>query len=230
MLGAVGMLGGAGALPAAALISGEVAAAGGFDCPSGSGDAILSIDPVTGDRMVVSGAEPSGGDCLQVGSGEAFGDVGPIAEDLLGLLLAGDGDGSGGARVLVVDPATGDRSMLSGCEGAPAAPSGCSGPIVGTGPTFDFVQALRVVGSDAASRPELAGELGNAMIATGVEGCPSDSVLLIDRESGARRVLSGPDVDCVLVGAGDPISDVTALELAPDGTIWAGTAMGARAS
>ena len=223
MFVALGLLIALGALPAAALTSGEIAAAGGFDCPSGSGDAILSIDPATGDRMVISGAQPSGGDCIPIGSGEAFGDVGPIAEDLLGLLLAGDGDGSGGgARVLVVDPETGDRSMLSGCEGEPVAPSGCSGSIVGTGPAFDFVQAIAVVGSDAASHPALAGELGNALIATDVEDCSSDTLLVIDRATGGRRALSGPDIGCTRVGAGDPISEITAMGLAPDGTIWAG--------
>jgi len=210
--------------PSSALVSGLILASGGFVCPSGSGsgDAILSIDPMTGDRAVLSGSEPFGGDCVTVGSGAVLGDVGPIAEDLVGLLLAGDGDGSGGgARVLVVDPETGNRSVLSGCDGAPLAPSGCSGPIVGTGPSFDFVQALEVVDPEAASHPGLAGELGNALIGTDVGDCSSDTILVLDRSTGDRRVLSGPDASCALVGSGDPISEINALELTPDGVIWA---------
>lgn len=79
---------------------------------------VLRVDPVSGDRSIVTGCtdtvrssdnEPQ---CIGdiIGNGPLPGAIGPIAVEAAGNLVVGIGQGSG---LLRVDPVTGDRSIVS---------------------------------------------------------------------------------------------------------------------
>ena len=93
-------------------------------------DALIRIDPLTGDRTVISGCVDVG--CTsQVGAGPSFVFLrGVVPEDDGNLLVCEGflGDPSNQQSILRVDPATGDRTVVS---------SSLVGSEVGTGPAFD---------------------------------------------------------------------------------------------
>jgi hypothetical protein len=74
-----------------------------------SGSALLSIDPVTGDRSVLSGYDAS--TMLTVGSGPAFEGARAVAQCADGQLYVYDHMGD--HRIVRVDPATGNRTTIS---------------------------------------------------------------------------------------------------------------------
>jgi hypothetical protein len=98
---------------------------------------VLSIDPGSGNRTVISGCIVVGGTCsATVGSGLLPIVLGPgaVAADG-GLLVAGVATAR---EVLRIDPATGNRSVVSGCNNI-----SCSA-IIGTGPLFSFPRRVTV--------------------------------------------------------------------------------------
>ena len=97
--------------------------------------ALRQIDPATGARTLVSGCEDLGCNTLR-GAGPAFDNPFGIHFDLEGALLVAD---SKLDAVLRVDPASGDRTLVSGC-----ADSSCSSA-VGAGPGFGEVLDLVVI-------------------------------------------------------------------------------------
>jgi hypothetical protein len=107
--------------PLSFLNPGAVAADGSLLAVAITLDAVLRIDPATGNRSIVSGctdAGPCGGP--PVGSGPAFVDPVAVKRDASGDLLVTD---SGTFGVTHVDPTTGDRTVITSSA-------------VGTGPSF----------------------------------------------------------------------------------------------
>ncbi len=113
-----------------------------IECPFPSGNALVRIDPVTGDRTIISGREE---DCSDVGAGPQFLDAENIAFEPGGDVLVAD---SRGMRVLRVDPATGDRSVLSGCL-EPDNTGTCPSEVRGTGRAIPDPEGIAVVSAPA---------------------------------------------------------------------------------
>ena len=92
-------------------------------------DAVLRVDPVTGDRTIVS-------DDAGTGAGPAFSLPTDIAVEASGDLVVTDGDFD---AVFRVDPVTGDRVILSGSKALPPTntptPPGMNTPTPPGGPT-----------------------------------------------------------------------------------------------
>ena len=104
--------------------------------------ALRRVDPTTGDRTQVSGCVDAA--CAStVGSGPAFVDAFGIRFDPDRELLIADG---GLEAILRIDPATGDRTPVSGCTGA-SCPSA-----VGSGPGFGDTLGLALVPEPPAAR------------------------------------------------------------------------------
>lgn len=169
------------------LEAGDIVVSNPWPVGSGGVPAVLLIDPTTGDRITLSGCDEQ--ECLtSVGTGPDF---------LYPTDLALEG---GGASVVVldselvalyrVDPETGDRTLLSGCENAL-----CSS-IAGAGPMFHEPQSV-------------AAEPGGGIVVTDLVYLPDDNVLhgnvlRVDPVTGDRTLLSGClDLDCTsVVGTG----------------------------
>jgi hypothetical protein len=127
---------------------------------------LLQINPTTGNRTVVSGCVDIA--CSsQVGTGPAF--LGPrfIAFGVAGAMLVSDRASAAVNAVVQVDPATGNRSIVSGCEN-PACSS-----VRGTGPALDTAFGIAVEPS------------GNVIVAV------SYGLLRIDPVTGNRTAASG---------------------------------------
>jgi len=148
--------------------------------------ALLRVDPLTGNRVVVSGCADAS--CTsQVGSGPAF--LGPrfIAREAGGWLVLSDRAGLSVSAVVRVDPSNGDRTLVSGCADAL-----CSSQL-GTGPAFGRIYGIGV-------------EPGGAILVADTR-----ALLRIDPASGNRTVLSGcADPGCTTVvgsgpGFGEPV-------------------------
>jgi hypothetical protein len=106
---------------------------------------ILRVDPVTGDRTVISGPINSGGGTV-VGEGPAITrnsgrDVGLTYAD--GAIWVST---SAGGKYFHVDPASGDRTIISGCPSNGSFP--CRDSLIGNGPDVNQTWALTVVPSD----------------------------------------------------------------------------------
>jgi hypothetical protein len=147
--------------------------------------AVVRVDPASGDRTVLSG-------CLDPSCSSVAGS-GPALHRALGIAVA-----PGGALLVAnsfalfsVDPDSGARSIVSGCTDL-----ACTGQ-VGSGPAF--------------GQPfDVAVEAGGDAVVTDAEpGSAFRAVFRVDRETGARSILSGcADPACgSLVGAGPPFSD-----------------------
>jgi hypothetical protein len=140
---------------------------------------VLEIDPTTGDRSVVSGCVDAA--CSsEVGSGPTF--LGPrfVAFGVAGAMLVGDRASDSVNAVVEVDPATGDRSIVSGCEDPTCA------TVRGSGPTLSTVFGIAVEAS------------GDVVVAN------SYALIRIDPTTGNRTVLSGcTDASCTAqIGSG----------------------------
>jgi streptogramin lyase len=97
-------------------------------------DAVLRVDPVTGDRTVVSNA--------RIGHGRGFVALYGIEVGATGSVVVAD---TAPHAVLQVDPVTGDRTVVSGCTAwRPSCPSGRQ---VGSGPPFRSPQDIVVEAS-----------------------------------------------------------------------------------
>ena len=166
-----------------------------------AGFSLVRIDPGTGDRVVLSGVDD---DCVTtIGSGDPFLELNGLFATNGGTLIVADGDGGVG-RLVEVDPVTGDRTVLSGCDAV--AGSTCVGSVLGAGPVPAFAHS--VVPLDAtettfAARMSLGGP------------CFGGSVVEVDRASGDRSLLSGEDPACAVVGAGEPFANLESVASLP---------------
>jgi len=111
--------------------------------------AVISIDPATGDRGVVSGCSdlaPDGTTCADSVTGGGLDFLGPrflaFANGLDPDLLVSDRSDPGFAAVVRVDPLNGDRTIVSGCNN-----STCTS-IKGAGPNFDRPTGIDVENDD----------------------------------------------------------------------------------
>lgn len=157
---------------------------------------LVRVDPLTGDRVVVSGcADPA---CVAtVGAGPPF--LGPrfVALAAGGQILVADRSIPGIYAIVSVDPDTGARTTLSGCVDA-----ACSA-VVGAGPAMRRLFGI-VLGPD-----------GRLFVADDL------AVYAIEPGSGDRVLLSGcPDASCAVpVGAGPAFGEPADLVVAKDGSL-----------
>ena len=123
---------------------------------SASNASVLRVDPVTGDRTVISGPTSSGS---VIGAGPAIirnsnRDVGLTYSD--GFIWAST---SAGTKYIRIDPDSGDRTIVSGCPSGLAFP--CREPLIGAGPEVAQTWALVAIPEDdLVTREEL-----NALVA-----------------------------------------------------------------
>ena len=159
--------------------------------------AIVRVDPASGARSVLSGCTDA--TCTTVvGAGPAIGRLFGIAVEADDSILVADG-----LAVFRIDPATGNRTLLSGCPDA-----ACAAP-VGAGPAF-------------GEPVDLAVERGGSILVTyQIEGSPFGALRRIDPTSGARTLVSGcQDVGCTTVrGAGPRFVDAFGVALDRDGSV-----------
>jgi len=97
------------------------------------GSALVRIDPASGDRSIVADTG------VGVGTGQHFPDA--VAVDRDGsLLVAGGGalDLIGGGMVLRVNPVTGNRTVISGCDTLDCE------TVIGRGPEFSSIEAMAI--------------------------------------------------------------------------------------
>ncbi len=167
-----------------------------------SANSLLRIDPATGNRALLSGLDT--GCQTTIGSGDPFTEINGLYATSDGTLLVADGDGSVG-RLMEVDPTTGNRTVISGCD--TVSGSTCVGSVVGTGPVPGFAHSVA---------PLDAGETAFASrmpLNPGV--CFGGTILEIDRATGDRSILSGEDAACASVGTGEPFADLEAVAALP---------------
>ncbi|MGL6161659.1 hypothetical protein [Microbulbifer sp.] len=136
----------------------------------GGNDALIAIDLETGDRAVLSGADPDNAGAL-VGAGPGFGDIESVVVDSVNhRALIPDFSNS---MVIAVDLASGDRSVILGLSPE-------SGSLLGEGPAVDSPTL-------ASLDPEK--DLLFVLNA-------GDAVMAIDLQSGERVVFSdGPQLN-----------------------------------
>ncbi len=129
-------------------------------------DAVLKIDPTTGNRTVVSAGANASGGATQQGTGGSFGAPQDVVIEDSGNLIVTDRSfdpGTGSDEYVVrVDPATGNRTILSG-------------PMIGTGPVL-----LQQTGLARAADGTIY--VGDANL---------EAVISIDPLTGNRTVFSG---------------------------------------
>jgi MYXO-CTERM domain-containing protein len=147
------------------------------------GRAVYRIDPANGDRSVLSGCADAACSTL-VGGGPGFGEpVDLLAEPDGRLLVSYRIEGSAFGAILRVDPATGDRTLVSGCEDP-----GCTSSR-GSGPAFVDLFGL-------------AREAGGTLVAS---DAALDALLRVDPATGDRTLVSGcGDGGCALAAGSGP--------------------------
>jgi len=119
---------------------------------------VIQVNLVTGDRFVLS-------DNISQGTGQVFNYPFSIVLDTVNSrLLVGEGDGT---RIVAVDMANGNRSVLSDASNA--------------GPTM---QSIRVLGMDASRN--------RALVSTNGGSTNLPSLLAVDLSSGDRTMISEP--------------------------------------
>lgn len=96
-------------------------------CGAGESGGLIVFEIDTGDRSVLSGRDAA---CNLVGAGPHFKDLEGVARRNDGLLAVSE---DSTARILTVDPATGERRVASGCADFDGSLA-CIGPILGSGP------------------------------------------------------------------------------------------------
>jgi sugar lactone lactonase YvrE len=177
--------------------------------------AVVRVDPVTGDRTVLSGCvaiDAMTFACFAsaIGTGPPFHFPTDIAVLPDGALVVTD-DASmiigNTGTVIRVDPATGDRTVFSGCA-APNSDTGECPVLIGAGPPLAFF-----------ARGSIAAEAGGAVVIADT----ASGVVRVDPVTGDRTVLSG----CVgrafpcpaPLGVGPPLGVLTGIAVAPDGAL-----------
>jgi hypothetical protein len=161
--------------------------------------ALVIVDPVTGNRGVLSGCVDAA--CTAViGGGPPIGRLFGLAVEPGGTVAVADGQ-----AVVRVNLATGDRAIVSGCTDA-----ACSG-VIGDGPTFGEPVDL-VVEPDGA-----------LLVSYRREGAAFGAIRRVDPVTGARTLVSGcQDTACNMVrGAGPVFVDLFGLATGPAGVLYA---------
>lgn len=159
------------------------------------GQAVLRVDLGTGSRTIVSGCSDAACSGV-VGAGPAFGEpVDLVVEPGGGLLVSYRLEGGEFGALRRVDPVTGDRTLVSGCE-----TDGCAG-LRGAGPAFADLFGLA------------AGPAGAIFASDSV----LDAVLRVDLATGDRTLLSGcADPSCTAAaGAGPFLGEAVDLVAVP---------------
>ena len=170
-----------------------------------SAGSVFAIDPATGDRTVISGCANAGCSSV-VGTGINLVDPDDSVAAGSSLIVADYRAGDGHGTVLSVDPATGNRTTLSGC-----ANDACSS-VVGTG--------RNLVGAASLLRDASSGEL--FVVDRGSFFSPSPAaVFKIDPANGNRTVLSGCiDAACSsIAGTGPQFSVPSGGAVRADGSL-----------
>jgi hypothetical protein len=146
-------------------------------------NAVLQVDPLTGDRSVVSGCENAV--CSSIRG------TGPALDTLFGIAVETGGDNdivvASSYALLRIDPATGDRTVLSGCTDA-----SCTATI-GSGPSFGRPEEI-----------EREGPISLLVVDGDRDAPPFRAIFRVDLATGQRTILSGcSDVACSgIIGAG----------------------------
>ena len=160
------------------------------------GQALYQIDPVNGDRMLVSGCADSG--CASsVGAGPVFGEPTDVAITAAGAIFVSyQIEGAVFGALRQIDPATGARALVSGCEDV-----GCN-TVRGAGPRF---------GNPFGIGFGLDGSLLVADLSL-------DAVLRVDLVSGDRTLVSGcADLSCSsALGAGPGFGESIDVAVIPE--------------
>jgi hypothetical protein len=159
--------------------------------------AVLRVDRLSGDREVISG-------CTHANCNELIGE-GPAVDRLFGIAIERGGDIliADSQAVLRIDPATGDRDIVSGCTDAV-----CSG-VVGQGPDFGEPGDLVI---DAE---------GVIYVSYQLDGFSFGAIRRVDPVSGERTTISGcTDEACSgLLGAGPRFGEPLGLAFDLDGNL-----------
>jgi hypothetical protein len=158
--------------------------------------AVYEIDPVSGDRTLLSGC-PDAGCAVPVGAGPAFGEPADLVVAPDGTLLVPYRiEGSLFGSLRRIDVATGERELVSGCENL-----ACS-TIRGSGPAFAEPFG---VGFDRDGR----------LLVTDSR---LDALLLVDLATGDRTLLSGcGDPTCQsAVGSGPRLAQPLDIAIVPE--------------
>lgn len=156
---------------------------------------LFLVDPVSGERTILTGLDSLTG--ITTGDGIALN--GPVAAIELpdGRIASGQFQGDFG--IYAVDPATGDRSLLSGSsvDGSPS---------VGTGP-------------ELAVRAIILSPDGQSIYATSFN---LDAVMSVDIATGNRTIISsaGTPEEPAVVGTGPAFTSPLGIDIAEDGTIF----------
>jgi len=169
---------------------------GGATVVVADGRAVYRIERATGDRSIVSGCADAACSTL-IGAGDGFGEpVDLLVEPAGTLLVSYRIEGSPFGALRRVDPASGARTLISGCEDAACA------SLRGAGPPFVdlFGLALDARGALFASDASL------------------DAILHVDRATGDRTLVSGcADPGCSsAAGAGPRLGEPVDLLVAPE--------------
>jgi hypothetical protein len=171
------------------------------------GQAVYRVDPATGDRTIVSGCTDVGCGSV-VGSGPSFGEpVDLLVEPAGTLLVSYRIENVPFGAIRRVDPVSGARTLVSGCQNEACTSQRGTGPVFVGAFGLDFDADGDLVASDADAR----------------------SVLRVDPVSGNRTVLSG----CVGAGCPSAVGEGTAfaepLDVVvipePDGTLGGAAAL-----
>lgn len=179
------------ALVAVLSVAGRVMAQNSPYVVDSNSDALIRVDPATGDRTVISGCADATCTTL-VGTGTGFSFPRGIVFEADGQILVCDGDLTDLTNlktIFRIDPSTGDRTVVS---------SSLTGSERGTGPAFDtlFDVILAENGDIFAADTEI------------------DTIFRVDPVSGDRTILASN-----LVGTGATLSFPGDMVLDADGNI-----------
>jgi len=189
-------------------------------------DSVVAIDRATGERTLVSDDSDGTNGGAAVGSGPGLGSASSMAWDpVFERIVVGRNSGSNNDAILVVDPDTGDRTILSDnsvgdfnlSNPAAVAVDPDDGTIYVADPNLSSVYAIDpitgarafVTGLAAGANLGTGPSLGNArVIGVGTDGSlfvgdrSNATVLSVDVETGDRTVIASGDI-----GDGDVFID-----------------------
>ena len=162
-----------------------VEAAGSFVVVAAHAEAVLRVDPNTGQRTIVSqcsDVDPSTGECgdTTFGGGPPFVFPRGIAVEAAGSLVVAESLDTDRPDILYpvvlqVDQNTGERTIVSGCRDVDIHRDECRDPRVGEGPPFIDLTGIAIENENSF----LVVDLGRM------------AVVRVDRRSGNRKIVSG---------------------------------------
>jgi streptogramin lyase len=169
---------------------------------------LLRIDPATGNREIVSGCPAL--DLTTFACATPLVGSGPIllfplrpAIEADGRLVVVDADLQ---AIVRIDPATGNREIVSGCPAIDVITLACTSPLIGSGPALFFPLGIAV---------ETDGQLVTVDAALG-------AALRIDPVTGNRRTVSGVDFSTGEIrGDGPNFLFLTGIAIEADGSLMA---------